>query len=62
VPTWPIRSGLHALGAEVRDLDGAARALPGVTWREPADLPDGLRAVTGEAPGGVRLELRERRV
>lgn len=58
LPQWPLRAGLHALGAESDDLAATVAALPAVRWGAVADLGAGALAVTGEAPGGVRLEVR----
>jgi catechol 2,3-dioxygenase-like lactoylglutathione lyase family enzyme len=60
-PVWPLRAGLHALGIEVDDLEAAMTGLPGAQWRTGVTLPGGTRAVAGEAPGGVALELRATR-
>jgi hypothetical protein len=57
--SWPLRAGLHALGAEVDDVGAVAAALPSVRWGAVARLATGRRAIAGEAPGGIRLELRE---
>lgn len=58
-PSWPLRGGLHAAALVVDDLDAALAALPAVRAADPVAVPGG-RAATAVAPGGLRVELRER--
>jgi hypothetical protein len=64
VDDWPLAGGLFAAAFEVSDLDASMQALPAVRFGSPASGVSaalGLaRAVTGVAPGALRLELWER--
>jgi catechol 2,3-dioxygenase-like lactoylglutathione lyase family enzyme len=51
--------GIWALGFGVPDVASAISALQGGSFGEAVFLEPARRAATGEAPGGVRFELRE---
>jgi len=56
----PMRAGLYALGFTADDVEAAMAALHPVAWGATTDASvDGRRhrAVSGVAPGGVRIEL-----
>lgn len=57
VASWPLRAGLHALGCEVDDLDAVCGQLTRVIWGRPVRIGEEVVAVSGEAPGGVRIEV-----
>ena len=56
IPTMPLRAGIHGPAVMVDDLASVRTRLPMVEVSDVAQLP-GWRAVTGLAPGGVRVEL-----
>ncbi|MGE0453135.1 MAG: VOC family protein [Vicinamibacteria bacterium] len=63
-PGFPLRAGLHAVAFEVASLAQAMAALPAARFGPIARLASQARpttraVVSGEGPGGVRLELWE---
>jgi catechol 2,3-dioxygenase-like lactoylglutathione lyase family enzyme len=65
VAGFPLAPGLHGVAFEVADLDAARAGLVAARFGEVAEVAGGTlgaaRAIAGEAPGGLRFELWQRR-